>query len=546
MATAMSQAILGQRIDGIWHTGIVVYSCEYYFGGGIQVSAAGQFAASNQLQPVQMLEMGTTTKTQQELQAYLRTINNLFTQATYDLINNNCNNFADNVCNFLTGHGIPSHIVDLPRIVFSTPGGAMLRPMIEGMQNNMRQQQGSGMDPFGGSSSRPISTPVVAPTPTPALASAAGNTLGRGAYGGPQVHQQRSFESSLSDSVRAVGQNMERMHTQSANTNASSTPATAAAAAGPPAKALLEESALISGDASTVQAIGRKMLNLPGADGVAGSALGEAEKSVLTSVLAELSTPSATTNINNNAGVRKFSIEAYALMERILAEHTAAHMACLFTLRLMLLHDRASDLDKLGIIREIIRRLTLSAGGGGVANGAAKGKISAFASIPAHVLALCAISNLLSHETGANASAPHAGEIVDAALSGLSHSRAEIRQMSATLAYNYTLLHTKDSKLTGAWSNTDQTEAVEINPHALQLLCGSLEGLLQEGDATVRRRRLAVVCRILRAYGALAVELVADLGLQDQLVVLFTDKDITPKLSKEERDILAEINHMFA
>jgi hypothetical protein len=86
----------------------------------------------------------------------------------------------------------------------------------------------------------------------------------------------------------------------------------------------------------------------------------------------------------------------------------------------------------------------------------------------------------------------------------------------------------------------------ELNPHALQLLCGCLEGLLQESDSSTRRRRLAVICRILRAFGNSAVQLVNELGFHDQLLVLYTDKDITPKLTKEEREILAEINHVFA
>ena len=38
MAASMSQAILGQRIDGIWHTGVVFLDKEYYYGGGIQVN----------------------------------------------------------------------------------------------------------------------------------------------------------------------------------------------------------------------------------------------------------------------------------------------------------------------------------------------------------------------------------------------------------------------------------------------------------------------------------------------------------------------------
>jgi hypothetical protein len=27
--------LLGKQIDGIWHTGIIVYGKEFYFGGGI-------------------------------------------------------------------------------------------------------------------------------------------------------------------------------------------------------------------------------------------------------------------------------------------------------------------------------------------------------------------------------------------------------------------------------------------------------------------------------------------------------------------------------
>ena len=39
MAKAMSQQLVGKQIDGIWHTGIVVYGKEYYYGGGISYDA---------------------------------------------------------------------------------------------------------------------------------------------------------------------------------------------------------------------------------------------------------------------------------------------------------------------------------------------------------------------------------------------------------------------------------------------------------------------------------------------------------------------------
>ena len=45
---------------------------------------------------------------------------------TYDLITNNCNNFSNEVTNFLLGESIPASIVELPQRVFSSPMGQML------------------------------------------------------------------------------------------------------------------------------------------------------------------------------------------------------------------------------------------------------------------------------------------------------------------------------------------------------------------------------------------------------------------------------------
>ena len=47
-------------------------------------------------------------------------------------------------CNDSIGQRIPSYIVDLPSIVLNTPGGQMLRPMIENMQNSVYSQQMRG------------------------------------------------------------------------------------------------------------------------------------------------------------------------------------------------------------------------------------------------------------------------------------------------------------------------------------------------------------------------------------------------------------------
>ena len=35
MAAQFSRQLIGKHIEGVWHTGIVAFNKEYYFGGGI-------------------------------------------------------------------------------------------------------------------------------------------------------------------------------------------------------------------------------------------------------------------------------------------------------------------------------------------------------------------------------------------------------------------------------------------------------------------------------------------------------------------------------
>lgn len=36
LAKNLSRMLIGKQIDGIWHTGVVVFGKEYFYGGGIQ------------------------------------------------------------------------------------------------------------------------------------------------------------------------------------------------------------------------------------------------------------------------------------------------------------------------------------------------------------------------------------------------------------------------------------------------------------------------------------------------------------------------------
>uniref|UniRef100_A0A4W5LU26 palmitoyl-protein hydrolase n=1 Tax=Hucho hucho TaxID=62062 RepID=A0A4W5LU26_9TELE len=122
LARQMSASLLGTHIDGVWHTGVCVYGLEYFYGGGIQAVPPAQVAETYGT-PYQVVELGTTQVAQTEFTSFLQEIQSRFTAATYNLLSNNCNNFSNEVANFLVGASIPQHILDLPQQVLSTPMG---------------------------------------------------------------------------------------------------------------------------------------------------------------------------------------------------------------------------------------------------------------------------------------------------------------------------------------------------------------------------------------------------------------------------------------
>eukprot|EP00291_Cryptomonas_curvata_P007298 CAMPEP_0172192564 /NCGR_PEP_ID=MMETSP1050-20130122/24398_1 /TAXON_ID=233186 /ORGANISM="Cryptomonas curvata, Strain CCAP979/52" /LENGTH=112 /DNA_ID=CAMNT_0012867881 /DNA_START=12 /DNA_END=347 /DNA_ORIENTATION=+ len=109
---------LGKQIDGIWHTGVVVFGKEYYFGGGIQ---AGTPFMTPYGRPVEVVPLGDTHIPKDVFQDFLQEIGPRFSMETYDLLQNNCNNFSQEVAMFLTGRALPPHITGLPAEVLNSP-----------------------------------------------------------------------------------------------------------------------------------------------------------------------------------------------------------------------------------------------------------------------------------------------------------------------------------------------------------------------------------------------------------------------------------------
>ncbi|KAL6978784.1 hypothetical protein U1Q18_020453 [Sarracenia purpurea var. burkii] len=135
LARQLSMSFLGKAIEGIWHTGVVVYGNEYYFGGGIQHCPAGTTPYGN---PIRVVDLGVTHVPKDVFELYLEEIGPRYTAETYSLLTHNCNNFSNEVAQFLVGLTIPDYILNLPNEVMGSPMGALMLPMIQQLETTLR------------------------------------------------------------------------------------------------------------------------------------------------------------------------------------------------------------------------------------------------------------------------------------------------------------------------------------------------------------------------------------------------------------------------
>lgn len=158
------------------------FPLQFFYGGGPQKQRPATVAANMGMQPVERLELGRTSRSETEIEAFLRAepIRTRFSAARYDLFLNNCNHFAHELVLWLgCERPVPDAIVSLPQRIRSTPLGAS----VFSMWSNLAGGGGmGGGDPLGGlfagsgSSAEAVSVRTTAPsvasstTATPAAA----------------------------------------------------------------------------------------------------------------------------------------------------------------------------------------------------------------------------------------------------------------------------------------------------------------------------------------------------------------------------------------
>lgn len=101
----------------------MVYGNEYYYGGGIQHCPAGSTPYGT---PLKVVDLGVTHVPKDVFEMYLQEISPRYLAETYSLLTHNCNNFSNEVAQFLVGGTIPDYILQLPNEVMNSPMGALM------------------------------------------------------------------------------------------------------------------------------------------------------------------------------------------------------------------------------------------------------------------------------------------------------------------------------------------------------------------------------------------------------------------------------------
>ncbi|XP_055328540.1 uncharacterized protein LOC129581465 [Paramacrobiotus metropolitanus] len=135
LARMFSQMYLGKHLEGVWHTGIVVYGKEYFYGSmGIESCPPGTTVLGP---PDTIVDLGTTALPYEIFMDWLNgAAMTTFKGSRYHLFDHNCNTFSSELAQFLTGKRLPSYVTDLTADVVSTPLGQQIRAMLESVQNS--------------------------------------------------------------------------------------------------------------------------------------------------------------------------------------------------------------------------------------------------------------------------------------------------------------------------------------------------------------------------------------------------------------------------
>ena len=133
----LSRILFGKKIEGIWHTSILAFGYEWWYGGDCFQSRP--FSTPFGATPTRIEDIGTSTRTVQELKEFVRSkMRKKYNYVSYDVISNNCNHFTNDISQFLVHRGIRKSIVSLPSELLSGGLAKIMRPFLNKWLGNFQ------------------------------------------------------------------------------------------------------------------------------------------------------------------------------------------------------------------------------------------------------------------------------------------------------------------------------------------------------------------------------------------------------------------------
>jgi len=125
-AARWSKFLLGQKLDGVWHSGLNLFGREYFYGSGMYKMRTEEMEQFFQMRPQRVHVLGFIHLEQCDFERYLLSIKPAFTAEFYDLVWWNCNDFTDVVCRHLFGRGIPLYVLEPPKTLAESTLGKLV------------------------------------------------------------------------------------------------------------------------------------------------------------------------------------------------------------------------------------------------------------------------------------------------------------------------------------------------------------------------------------------------------------------------------------
>jgi hypothetical protein len=128
----LSKDLIGIQVDGIWHTSVVAFDKEYYFGEGIVTLAKGVYQQNYApIKPVLKIEVNLPELRQETLDELIAKLSSDYQSKSYHILDHNCNHFTQELLsNLAPDFKLPDCVLQLPKRIKETKKGELFAKML--------------------------------------------------------------------------------------------------------------------------------------------------------------------------------------------------------------------------------------------------------------------------------------------------------------------------------------------------------------------------------------------------------------------------------